>query len=81
MNREEELQNLVDKLKKIKEESGATYEQLARAIGVSTFTLPRWFSRGMYNPNTSSIKLVTNFISDYERSEKEGRSDTFFPMV
>ncbi|MFW6124375.1 MAG: hypothetical protein ACOC5G_04055 [Acidobacteriota bacterium] len=66
----EEFRELISELREIKVKERASDELLARKIGVSIFTISRWW-RFQGTPNPGSIKLIRQFINDYNR---EGNS-------
>jgi len=66
------LEAAVAGLRKVYEETGLSHERLAHAIGVGYPTVARILSRGLANPNPSTVRLLMGFIRDYELAKKRG---------
>ncbi len=78
MDKMNTLEDLHEKLLKIREESGATYEQMASKVGCSYATLWHWLHEGIEKINPSSKKLLLHFIEKYDLAKKEGQVFKFF---
>jgi len=75
---DDRLQKLRSKLIEVKRDTGASYEQLAYAIGVSFFTIMRWFNKGMKNPRPGSLRLLEQFLAKYDEAKTRGLGADFF---
>lgn len=64
-------------LQKITTESGLTYEQLAPLVGVSIFTLARWFTKGIGNVHRATRIQVVHFIEGYQAAKESGKLKKF----
>jgi len=80
MSKETKAEKLLNRVVEIKTEAEVTLEKMAPKIGVSVFTLSRWFNHGLSKANQSSIMLLTNFIEKYDMAKKEEKLDEFFPF-
>jgi hypothetical protein len=74
---QDHTQLLRAKLLQARRDTGASYETLGNAIGVSFFTIMRWINNGIKNPRPGSLRLLEQFIEKYEKAKERGRVESF----
>jgi transcriptional regulator with XRE-family HTH domain len=79
--KDDQADKLRSKLLEIKRDTGVSQERMAIAIGVSIYTLHRWFQKGMGNPHTGTILLIEQFIDRYEEAKRRGTGAEFLKRM
>lgn len=54
----------IERLKKVKEEFGLSYEDLSKELGASFKTVYNWF-KGTYEPSKLALIQIKKFIKKY----------------
>lgn len=78
---EDHTSQLRAKLLRAKRDTGASYENLGQAIGVSFFTVMRWINGGINRPRPGSLRLLEQFIEKYEYAKATGRGPDFMKDI
>ena len=72
------MKDRIERLKKIKEEAGVSLEQLAPRVGMSVYTISRWFNATLLSPHQASVKVLDIFFTEYEEAKKKGTVKELF---
>ena len=71
------MHKILADLKRVKEAEGLSNEFLGQKIGVSTHTVSRWLNGRIAEPHTGSIRLVKQWLTEYQHAKEEGRLEDF----